>query len=492
MEIHAVHEGYLLDQFAISFYNRRNDEYGGCLENRLRFATEIVKEIKKECGNDFVVSLRYSLKSCMKGLREGGLPDEDYQEVGRDILEGIEAAKILVAAGYDCLNVDVGTYDSWYWNHPPMYFKNEGIYCEYGEILKKHVDVPILLAGRMENPDMAEKEIGKSCDIVCIGRQLLADSEYVEKVRRNQIDLIRPCLGCHEGCMGRISKAPVSCAVNPSCGREEIYKLYPASVKKTVLVIGGGPAGLEAARVLAIRGHNVSLVEKKSYLGGNLIPGGIPDFKRYDLKLVQWYKKQLELLKVDVQLNKEITALDIHNINSDVIITATGSKPIIMSDESLSMSLTAEQVLLGNKVIGETVAIIGGGLVGCETALWLSQQGKKVMIIEQKDEILNGGNDIPFMNYSMLIDLIKCNNIEVYTQSKVIANDQQYITFLNNDSKLTLPCDSVINAIGYKSDYSIYEKIKDIDKEVYNIGDSRMVRNVMYAIWDAYEVARNV
>ena len=199
VEVHTVHEGYLLDQFAISIYNHRDDEFGGSLENRLRIATDIVKGIKKMCGEDFTVSLRYSLKSCMKGLRQGGLPGEDYQEAGRDIDEGIEAAKILVDAGYDMLNVDAGTYDSWYWNHPPMYF-GKGVYNEYGKILKENVDVPIILAGRMDDPQMANDAIDVCCDIVSYGRPLLADAEYVTKVRYNREKEIRPCLGCHEGC----------------------------------------------------------------------------------------------------------------------------------------------------------------------------------------------------------------------------------------------------------------------------------------------------
>lgn len=208
VEIHAVHEGYLLDQFAISIYNHRTDEYGGSLENRLCPAIEIVKGIKKACGEDFPVSLRYSLKSCMKDLRQGGLPGEEYEEAGRDIPEGIQAAKLLEAAEYDALNADVGTYDSWYWNHPPMYFEN-GMYREFGEILKQEVTVPVILAGRMDDPEIAESAIGTCCDIVAYGRPLLADAEIAEKIRTNRLDEVRPCLGCHEGCMGRIVNSPV-------------------------------------------------------------------------------------------------------------------------------------------------------------------------------------------------------------------------------------------------------------------------------------------
>ena len=264
----------MLDQFAIAIYNHREDEYGGSLENRLRFATDIVKGIKKACGQDFPVSLRFSLKSCMKALRQGGLPGEEYEEAGRDIEEGVAAAKILVAAGYDALNVDAGTYDSWYWNHPPMYFEEEGMYRPFGEILKKEVNVPIILASRMENPDIAVEALGKSCDIVEYGRQLLADPDYPEKLRMDRLKEVRPCLGCHEGCLGRISKGPISCAVNPACGRESIYGITPAMKKKQVLIIGGGVAGCESARDCCFRGHKVTLVEKVNRLGGNLIPGG--------------------------------------------------------------------------------------------------------------------------------------------------------------------------------------------------------------------------
>lgn len=492
VEIHAVHEGYLLDQFAIAIYNHREDEYGGSLENRLRFATDIVKGIKKACGQDFPVSLRFSLKSCMKALRQGGLPGEEYEEAGRDIEEGVAAAKILVAAGYDALNVDAGTYDSWYWNHPPMYFEEEGMYRPFGEILKKEVNVPIILAGRMENPDIAVEALGKSCDIVEYGRQLLADPDYPEKLRMDRLKEVRPCLGCHEGCLGRISKGPISCAVNPACGRESIYGITPAMKKKQVLIIGGGVAGCKSARVAALRGHKVTLVEKSDRLGGNLIPGGMPSFKHYDHDLVTWYEHQLKLLNVDVQLNKELSVEQIRNSDNDVIITATGSKPIVLRQEKLKKAVVADDVLMGRVHVGDQVVIIGGGLVGCETGLWLAQKGKQVTIIEMQKEILGGPHGMPFMNYSMLTDLMKYHHMQVLTNTMVEEVKDDSVTVVQNGIASTLSADTVISAVGYKSENTLYEAIRDLNKPVYNIGDSNQVHNIMYAIWNAYEIVRNI
>lgn len=491
VEIHAVHEGYLLDQFAISFYNHRTDEYGGSLENRLRISTEIVKGIKKACGEDFPVSLRYSMKSCMKGLRQGGLPEEDYEEVGRDIEEGIETAKILVDAGYDALNVDAGTYDSWYWNHPPMYFE-DGMYRQFGEILKKHVNVPIILAGRMDNPEIAVSSLGKSCDIISYGRPLLADEEYVEKLRTGRLDEVRPCVGCHEGCLGRIGHAPVSCAVNPVCGREKIYGIEPATVKKNVLIIGGGLAGMESARVAATRGHKVTLCEKSDQLGGNLIPGSVPHFKRNDRKLVSYYKRQLELLNVDVKFNTTITKENIKEYNADIIITATGSIPRTMKFDGVLTAVTADQVLLGKAEVKDEIVIVGGGLVGCETALWLAQQGKKVAVVEIAKEILGGHGALPHMNEYMLLDLLEFYQIDIYTNTSIVKTKENSVEVKKEDKTFEIPAQTIITSVGYKENDTLYNEMKDLDVPVYNIGDSSKVHNIMYAIWNAYEVVRNI
>lgn len=491
IEVHAVHEGYLLDQFAIPIFNKRTDEYGGSLENRLRIATDIVKGIKAACGKDFPVSLRYSLKSCMKGLRQGGLPGEEYEEAGRDIEEGIEAAKILVEAGYDALNVDAGTYDSWYWNHPPMYFE-EGMYREFGKILKEHINVPIILAGRMENPEMATEALKTSCDMIGLGRQLLTDPYYPEKIRTGRLDEVRPCLGCHEGCLGRIGNAPVSCAVNPSCGREKIYGLVPAHKIKKFLIIGGGPSGMEAARVLAERGHKVVLCEKNGELGGNLIPGSVPHFKRYDRALINWYQRQLELLNVDVNLKCEITADKISSYQADEVIVATGSTPIELSFGGTGKAILANEVLQGKEKQGKDIAIIGGGLVGCETGLWLAQQGANVTIIEATPEILGGPHGLPHMNRFMLEDLLAFHKVKILKTTKVVSIDEGSVTYENDNGTESIPVDTVISAVGYKENNGLYESLKNSDMIVHNIGDSQKVHNIMYSIWNAYELAREL
>ena len=309
VEIHAMHEGYLIDQFAMELFNNRTDQYGGSLENRIRFAVEIVQGIKAACGSQYPVVMRYSPKSFIKELGQGAVPGEVFAEKGRDLPEGLAIAKMLEAAGYDALDSDVGSYDSWYWSHPPMY-QEKGLPLIYNEQLKKAVKIPVITAGRMDNPDLASEAVAKKqTDMVGLARPLLADPRIVKKIRAGKSEKVRPCLSCQEACMGRLKAfLTISCAVNPATGREKEYALIPAAKRKAILVIGGGVAGCEAARVLAERGHDVTLLEKSDQLGGNLIPGGAPDFKEDDLALVAWYKQELEGLKVNISYNVEATA----------------------------------------------------------------------------------------------------------------------------------------------------------------------------------------
>lgn len=493
VQIHAVHEGYLIDQFAIAFFNHRTDEYGGSLENRLRFAKEIVEEIKKKCGNDFPVTLRYSPKSFIKDWREGALPGEEFEEKGRDIPEGIEAAKLLVAYGYDALDVDVGSYDSWWWSHPPMY-QEKGLYIPYAKIVKEAVDVPVICAGRMDNPDLAMNAVNDgACDMVSLGRPLLADPDYANKLHAGKTADIRPCLSCHEGCMGRIQEySALNCAVNPAACREKETALTPALKKKKVLIVGGGVAGCEAARVLALRGHEPVIYEKSSKLGGNLIPGGAPDFKEDDLALVAWYEHTLQELKVEVNYNTEVTPEIIKNSNADAVIIATGSKPKIFNLGDNSKVFPAEEVLTGAVNPGKDVIVVGGGLVGCELALWLARDGKNVTLVEVQDKLLALNGPLCHANSDMLVRLVPYSGVKVLTSSKIVKTTEKGALVDVNGNSQEIAADSVVLAVGYSSVTSLYEELKNEISEVHLIGDARKVANIMYAIWDAYEVAANI
>lgn len=493
VQIHAVHEGYLLDQFAISLFNHRTDEYGGSLENRLRFAREVVEEIKERCGEDFPVTLRYSVKSFIKELREGALPGEEFIEKGKDIEEGIEAAKLLVQYGYDALDVDVGTYDSWWWNHPPMYQK-KGLYIPYAKMVKDAVNVPVFCAGRMDNPDMALKAVEKgACDVISLGRPLLADPYYVNKLRAGKIKEIRPCISCQEGCMGRIQEySALNCAVNPQAARERYTNYNPVVKAKKILIVGGGVAGCEAARVLAERGHKPELFEQSSRLGGNLIPGGAPDFKEDDIMLADWYTNQLELLDVPVTYNTKITKEFVLAHDYDTVIVATGSTPKVISLGDDDFVYPAADVLTEEKYPGKSTVIIGGGLVGCETALWLAEKGKKVTIVEALDKILAVNRPICHANSEMLERLIPYNNIDVITSAKVSGYSNGILSMDVNGEKKKLSCDSVILSIGYKKENSLYKQLEFDLPEIHLLGDAKNVANIMYAIWDAFEVANHI
>lgn len=493
VEIHAVHEGYLIDQFAISFFNHRTDEYGGSLENRLRFAKEIREEIAKTCGWDFPVAMRFSLKSMIKDWREGALPGEEFEEKGRDIPEGIEAAKLLEKYGYDALDVDAGTYDAWWWNHPPMYME-KAPYRKFAEIVKQNVKVPVIMAGRVDNPDLALDCLENNvCDIISLGRPLLADPDIVKKIRTERTEQVRPCISCQEGCMGRIQTySLINCAVNPQTGKERSAAYNTVVKKKKVLIVGGGVAGCEAARVLAERGHEPVVYEAGSRLGGNLIPGGAPDFKEDDIALADWYAEELNRLGVEIHLNTLATEETVKDPQYDAVIIATGSRPKKFSLGDDEKVYAAEDVLTGKKDPGSSVVVVGAGLVGCELALDLARKGKEVQIIEALDKIMAVNGPLCSANKEMLERLIPFNGIKVQCGAKVSSFKDGVLTADVNGETKTYSADSVVLCVGYRSENTLYETVKyDID-ELYLLGDARKVSNIMYAIWDAYEVANHI
>lgn len=493
VQIHAVHEGYLIDQFAISLFNQRTDEYGGSLENRLRFAREIVEEIKRRCGQDFPVMLRYSPKSFIKALREGALPGEEFEEKGRDLPEGVEAAKLLVSYGYDALDVDVGSYDAWWWSHPPMYQK-KGLYMPYAKLVKENVDVPVLCAGRMDDPDMAEGAVMDGvCDIISLGRPLLADPDYVNKLRRGERKCIRPCISCQEGCMGRIQEySMVNCAVNPQAARERVTAYNPVLKAKHVLVIGGGVAGCEAARVLAERGHKPEIMERSDHLGGNLLAAGAPSFKEDDIALVRWYENEMQRLNVPVHFNAPVDPASKLYDEYDAVIVATGATPKKFPLGENAPVYTATDALLGKTPIGERVTVVGGGLVGCETALWLAQEGKHVTIVEALDRLMAVNKPLCHANSEMLERLLPFHGVETLVSSSVQKYENGKLLVKTPQGEQQLDCDTVILSVGFREDRGVFDAWENSAKEIYLLGDAKKVANIMYAVWDAFEVTNHI
>lgn len=496
IEIHAVHEGYLLDQFTIANTNNRNDEYGGSLENRARFTTEIIRGIKEACGEDYPVIVRYSVTSKMRGFNKGAIPGEEFEEFGRDYEESIALAKILEEAGADALDADNGSYDSWFWAHPPVYMP---LACNLDDaaFIKKHVNIPVFCAGRMENPDISSKAISEEkIDGVTIGRQFLADIEYIPKLMNGKIDDIRPCIACHNGCfqygagkegtvVGPISHA--NCALNPTTMHEKEKAVIPAEVKKNVVVVGGGIGGMEVARVAALRGHSVSLYEKTNKLGGVFIAAAAPDFKEKDKMLLKWYEKQIKDLNVDIHMNTEITPNTLETLNADEIIIATGANKRTLSldtDHSVEV-MDAIDYLCGTKDAGENLVIVGGGLTGCETAYDAVLKGKKPVIVEMMDDILN----LPTLcasNSNMLREIIRYYNIPVYTKSKVKAVESGHVIIETADGLIRVPADNIVTSIGYNAG-TIFNTEK-----MHVVGDADHVGNLLDVIWKAHDVARSL
>lgn len=496
MEIHAVHEGYLLDQFTIAMFNRRTDKYGGDLRGRFTLPVEIIREIKKEAGEDFPVCMRFSIKSFIKGWNQGGLPGEDFKEMGRDLDEGLEAAKILEQAGYDALDADAGTYDAWYWAHPPLY-QNHGCYLPLSEKLKQAVKIPIIVAGRMDEPELAEKSLEEGkLDMIGIGRGLLTDPYWPKKVLDENFEAIRPCIGCHTGCMGRMFEGkPECCTVNPAVGREKEYEIVPANIRKKVMIVGGGVAGMEAARVCTLRGHDVTLFEKTDKLGGHLNEGSKPDFKGDDRRFLDWYKHELKEFRIKIKMKTEVDIKLIEKEKPDAIIIATGSSTLKIDFPGADKSSVtyAEEILENIRKSGHDVAVIGGGLVGCETALYLAKQGRKVIIVEALGGLMSGGKPVPHMNKIMLIDLLKFYKVDVILNSFLVeVTDGAAIISEGPSKKRTIKADTIVLSVGYRPDDKLFRELNGKFKELYLIGDSREVANIMNAIWDAYDVARTI
>ena len=510
VEIHAVHEGYLLDQFTISNMNYRTDEYGGSFENRYRFPVEIVQAIKRECGSDFPVSLRYSVVSKTKDWGKGAMPyEEDFKEFGRDMEESEKAVKYLEDAGYDMFNCDNGTYDAWYWAHPPQYMP-DNCNLSYVEHIKNYTSKPVVCAGRMDPVKAAEEIAAGKLDAVAIARQNLVDHEWIHKIIEGREDEIKPCIRCHNGCfnMAKFAGTPniqhlgdslhlARCALNPTTMQHNKYKIVPAKSPKKVAIIGGGIGGMECALVLKQRGHIPTLFEKSGELGGLFLTASAMTFKENDKELIRWYRREIEKSGIEVHLNTEVNDLGTLRGYDDIIV-ATGSVPRTMPGiKGFEKALTFTQLLKEKHEVGDKVLFIGGGQSSCEAAYdLLLNYGKHPIIVEYANDLV-AAQATCLANTSYLRDAMEYHKVPVYLHSTVTEITDKGCTVKNVQTGETffVECDNVVNGIGFVptpvGGRTASRKVKG-KETIFRVGDCVAIGNLRTVIWRAWDVCMKI
>ena len=510
VEIHAVHEGYLLDQFTISNMNYRTDEYGGSFENRYRFPVEIVQAIKRECGSDFPVSLRYSVVSKTKDWGKGAMPyEEDFKEFGRDMEESEKAVKYLEDAGYDMFNCDNGTYDAWYWAHPPQYMP-DNCNLSYVEHIKNYTSKPVVCAGRMDPVKAAEEIAAGKLDAVAIARQNLVDHEWIHKILEGREDEIKPCIRCHNGCfnMAKFAGTPniqhlgdslhlARCALNPTTMQHNKYKIVPTRSPKKVAIIGGGIGGMECALVLKQRGHIPVLFEKSGELGGLFLTASAMTFKENDKELIRWYRREIEKSGIEVHLNTEVNDLGTLRGYDDIIV-ATGSVPRTMPGiKGFEKALTFTQLLKEKHEVGDKVLFIGGGQSSCEAAYdLLLNYGKHPIIVEYANDLV-AAQATCLANTSYLRDAMEYHKVPVYLHSTVTEITDKGCTVKNVQTGETffVECDNVVNGIGFVptpvGGRTASRKVKG-KETIFRVGDCVAIGNLRTVIWRAWDVCMKI
>jgi 2-enoate reductase len=479
VELHG-HEGYLLDQFMTPLWNRRVDRYGGSREKRLTFAREAIEAIKRDAGDDFPIIYRYGITHYLEGGRE-----ED---------EGLWIAQELEKMGVAALHVDAGCYETHWWPHPPQY-SPPGCMVFLAEKVKQVSSLPVITVGRLHYPEVAERALveGKA-DFIAIGRGLLSEPEWVNKVKSGKTDELIPCLGCHEGCKWQmITGEPTSCALNPICGHEIEWALTPLKEKRSLLVVGGGPAGIEAARVGAARGFDVTLWEASDRLGGNLWPAAKPDFKHDILDYVNYLIGLAERLPIDVVFKKRATAEDIQKFGADYVILATGAKMELLPLDGAPAGnvLTVIQVLNGMELRGEKILVMGGGVIGCETALYLARQGKQVTISTRRDKALLAEDLYDHNNRDVLLMMIKAAEINVLSEAVPVRFENSNVIVDKKGVEKKIAVDNLVFAGRMIPENGLSKSLENASN-IFSVGDCVEPARIMEAVWGAFKKVREI
>jgi len=489
VELHAAHGYMLVGCFLSPLRNRRTDEYGGSIDGRLKLVLEIIDSIHRKAGGDFPIILRLSGDELMPG--------------GQDIRQTQYMAPILAEAGVNAFHISSGAIHEMAWRILPPTGSPLGLNTAFSEAVKKVVDVPVMVVGRINDPRFADDILERGqADLVAMGRALLADPEFPKKALEGRFDDIAPCLGCGLGCIAERDRShPLRCVMNPALGREKEMAIVPAPRSKKVMVIGAGPAGLEAAHVAAMRGHKVSLYEREARVGGQFNLASVPPMKQEMSKAIRYLLKQVEKVGVELHLNTEVTPELVIEAGPEAVVVATGGKPIIPP----LPGITGDKVVSGLSVLSGkeslpcgNMLIIGGGMVGLEVADFLADPGDNpvigrtnVTVVEMLKDV---GMDLVPEARTLLMQRLREKGVTIITSATVKEVLEDGVVLTMDDGRVENLCgmDRIVLAMGARSVDTLSDRIRDTVAEVYVVGDAREPRKALEAIAEGSEVGREV
>lgn len=498
--------GYLICQFLSPLVNKRDDEYGGSFENRTRFPREVIEKVRERVGQDFAVTIRVSGSDFIPGSHTNK--------------ESAQACRVFEQAGVDAINVTGGWHETRVPQLPMAVPPGAFTYLAGG--IKRLVSVPVMASNRITDPRQADKILREGlADMVCIGRAQIADPEWAQKGEEDRWEEIRPCVGCLQGCMDRLfSGQPLSCLTNPQAGLEKERALRPAAAPKKVVVVGAGPAGLEAACTAARQGHRVTLIEKQKSIGGQLPLAAAPPGRQDFISLLPYYRGQLKKLGIDLKLGKEATVRSLKKRAAEVLILATGAEPLLPEIPGIDLPrvCTAWEVLREEVDLGRKVVVIGGGAVGVETALYIAAQGtisaetlkfllmheaedfetlrdlcrkgtREVTLIEQLPKL---GQDVGITSRWVLLKEIEFFGVKSLTESKVKEIRPGEVVYEKNGNELSELGDSVVLALGSRPANALAEALTRAGVSFKQIGDCREPGKVIDAIHEGFTTAQEL
>lgn len=478
IEIHGAH-GYLINQFLSPFSNIREDAYGGSPEGRIRFALEVMDEVKRRVGETVPISFKISA--------------QEFVEGGLTVADSIPILASLAEHGMDIVQVSAGNDATPEWISQPM-FMNQACLAESAAAIRQALTVPVMAVGRINSPEIADRIIAEDmADLVCIGRGLLADPNMPNKAREGRLDEIRTCIACNT-CMESIfRKGRVECLVNPALGREQEMALLPADPVKKVMVVGGGPGGLDVAWVAAKRGHEVHLFEKQDSLGGQLLLGSVSSYKKELLTLIEYQKKQVKKHGVHCHLGSEVTADTVSELRPDVVVLATGSVPNPPPVQGIELPIVRSVSRIfqdGRPPAVRRSVVIGGGATGCEVSLHLAEAGCPVTLVEKMRRI---GPQIESVTRKMILAALKKKNVTIMTGTELVRIEPQGVVVRSRDTgELRIEADQVIIVTGMRPDNTLYNEVVQMGIPVYQIGDCLEPRSAKAAIYEGSMIGRKI